>query len=127
MALPEMLIGAGTGIGLTALTVQALNALKIQIPAPLQMATPFLGAAALYGIGMATRNQLAKRLTVPALVGSAAVMLLNHFAGKANGAGAYRLRGSGASAARATLPDARGLRYIPGAGASAAEATLARA
>jgi hypothetical protein len=102
---------------------------KYVLPDWATMAAPAAGALALLAADRVGKVAKVRPFVGPALAAAAAFILaawLNR--PKANGAGARRLTGSGAAAARATLGQRNNVYPMPsGAGASAARASLARA
>jgi hypothetical protein len=131
LALPELLIGGGAGIGLAAIAQMALGKIAPdsemgkKIQSLLMAYGPLGGAGLVWLLGKFGKSQTARNLTMPALVGGGIMTVLGILMAP-KGAGARRLRGSGASAARATIAGSGAkMHYLPGAGASAARATIA--
>ena len=102
---------------------------KYTLPDWATMAAPAAGAIALYATSRFAKVAAVRPYVAPAIAAAAAFILANWLnRPKANGAGARRLRGSGASAAQAALEARANMRRLPGgSGASAARATLMRA
>lgn len=96
-----------------------------KLPELLTTGAPLVGAGVLYAASKFANVRQAKPFVGPALAAGLAFAIANYL-NKPKGAGARRLRGSGASAARATIGSGTQMRRLPGgAGASAAAATLA--
>lgn len=100
------LIGAAAAIGGGALLQTGANLAKVELPAIVKQYAPIAGAGVVAGLAALSKRW--KDLTVPALVGGAAMVALGMFL-KPKGAGAYnRLRGTGAGNVAGVLNGARG-------------------
>lgn len=89
-------IGAGAAIGSGVLLQMAANAAKFELPQAVKDYAPLAGAGVVAGLAMLAPKW--KALTMPALIGGAAVVALNMFLSRNTppaAKGYYRLTGSG--------------------------------